>query len=84
MYVAVDPVFDSLHELQKRMVTRKDYKSKPRLITVCAGGDEFDKIYSTVYSVVRPDTRFNHIILAFSVHYLDDISVALKKYVNIL
>jgi hypothetical protein len=66
------------------MISRSDYKSKPRLITVCAGGDDFDKVYSTVYSVVRPDTRFNHIILAFSIHYLEDIGQALKKYINIL
>lgn len=84
VFVAVDPVFDSLHELQKRMISRKFFNSRPRLITVCAGGDEFDKVYSTVYSIVRQDARFNHIILAFSIHYLADIGVTLKKYSELL
>jgi ubiquinone/menaquinone biosynthesis C-methylase UbiE len=84
MFVAIDPVFDSLHELQRRMLTRKHWNSKPRLITVCANAEEFDKIYSTIYSVVRPDARFRHIIISFSIHYIHSVSDTLEKYVSIL
>lgn len=49
-YVAVDPVMDSLHELQRRVLYQKNVTKSVNLVTICSKGDDFDKIFSGVYT----------------------------------
>lgn len=86
--VAVDPVFDSLHELQQRVLHKKSsptYKVSPlKLLCVCESGDNTDTIFARMDSELPAPhpIKVDSVVLSFSIHYLKNIKETLTKVLD--
>lgn len=73
--VAIDPVFDSLHELQNRVMKRKDATTAVMLTCIPNLAED--------YTIIEPKltkSKYDHIIMSFSLHYIADTKKCIEFY----